>query len=157
MYACQSSNSSCYQTAYNQNGYGGMAYYSSATCGNGTYTGCTTDYEQSEIKYIVDAWKTAKAPLVTEARLITLEELKKLGYEWYDDGSFTCWQKTDSTPEWIMGENYLYWTMSADTNKEKNVWLIGKRSIGRVFSDNLDDYYGNAVRPVITLSKSVLN
>ena len=53
------------ETAYDQNGYGGMAYYTSETCGfpNGSYTyaGCITDYSQSEIKYVVDAWASDKA------------------------------------------------------------------------------------------------
>lgn len=64
-----------YQTAYNYNGYGGMAYYTSETCGwinnNLVETGCTTDYAQSEVKYVVDAWKIANAPAASEARLIT--------------------------------------------------------------------------------------
>ena len=46
-------------TAYDGNGYGGVAYYSSETCGwiNNSYvgTGCTCDYASSDIKYIVDA------------------------------------------------------------------------------------------------------
>ena len=54
-------------TATNQNGYGGMAYYTSETCGylNGSSgscvtTGCTIDYAQSEVKYAVDAWAKDK-------------------------------------------------------------------------------------------------
>ena len=54
-------------TATNQNGYGGMAYYTSETCGypNGSSgssvdIGCTTDYAQSEVKYAVDAWAKDK-------------------------------------------------------------------------------------------------
>ena len=43
------SNNSYYQTAWDYNGYGGMQYYSSSTCGyNGTDwidSGCTLDYE----------------------------------------------------------------------------------------------------------------
>ena len=72
-------------TATNQNGYGGMQYYSSSTCGyNGseyTYSGCTTEYAQSDIKYVVDAWKNAKAPLATEGRLITYDEYINLTIE----------------------------------------------------------------------------
>ena len=53
------------ETAYDQNGYGGMAYYTSETCGfpigSYTYAGCITDYSQSEIKYVVDAWASDKA------------------------------------------------------------------------------------------------
>lgn len=45
-----------YQKAYDNNGYGGMQYYSSETCnGYGNYSECKSDYEQSEVKYVVDA------------------------------------------------------------------------------------------------------
>ena len=56
--------SSSVGTATNQNGYGGMTYYSSETCGyvnsSWVYDGCTTDYAQSEVKYAVDAWAKDK-------------------------------------------------------------------------------------------------
>ena len=89
MYVCPSTDSSCYQTAYNNNGYGGMAYYSSTTCGyNGSGwvdSGCTTDYEQSEVKYVVDAWKTAQAPAASDARLISKQEIDdNFEFEEYD-------------------------------------------------------------------------
>ena len=36
----------------------------------------------SYVKIVVDAWKTAKAPMATEARLITIDELiEELGFE----------------------------------------------------------------------------
>ena len=47
----------------NRNGYGGMQY------------GNTNTYSTSYVKTVVDAWKTAKAPLATEARLITKQEI----------------------------------------------------------------------------------
>ena len=79
--------SSSVGTAYNQNGYGGMAYYTSETCGwvnnSRVETGCTTDYEQSEVKYVVDAWAADKVgSKLQEARLLTYEELiTDLGYD----------------------------------------------------------------------------
>ena len=79
-------------------GIGGIAYYSSATCGYDSnnqwqYSGCTTDYAQSEIKYVVDAWKAAQAPNATNARLITLDDLiDNLGME----------EKHNSTSYWII-------------------------------------------------------
>ena len=57
MYATYNTSASYYQTAENQNGYGGMVYYSSSTCGYptagsgvGVSTGCTNDYKTSDIK-----------------------------------------------------------------------------------------------------------
>lgn len=38
-------------------------------------TGCTTDYDSSEVKYVVDYWKTTNASQATEARLITKDEI----------------------------------------------------------------------------------
>ena len=160
MYACQSSNSSCYQTAYDNNGYGGMAYYSSATCGyNGSEwvdSGCTTDYAQSEVKYVVDAWKTAQAPLATNARLITINDLTdNLGME-LNKTNPTTYQitVTEDTPTWVMGENYWYWTMTTNTDKTAEVWRVCDRSRAYVGSDGVQYYGSDAVRPVITLSKA---
>ena len=161
MYACQSSDSSCYQTAYNINyngtytGIGGMAYYSSSTCGSSGSSGCTTDYAQSETKYVVDAWKTAQAPNAKNARLITIDDLTdNLGME-LNKTNPTTYQitVTEDTPTWVMGENYWYWTMTTDTDNVGQVWDLYYHSGAYVGSSSVRDS-GGAVRPVITLSKS---
>ena len=149
-------------TAYDNNGYGGMAYYSSETCGyvNNAWveTGCTTDYAQSEVKYVVDAWKTAKAPAATEARLITFDELKdNLGYELIDNGSTQVWLPADSTPSWVYNSNYSYWTMSQYNDSAFVVWHVS--SGGGLNSSSVYSTGGSfrVVRPVITISKSALS
>ena len=147
-------------TAYDNNGYGGMAYYTSETCGyvnnNWIYDGCTTDYAQSEVKYAVDAWKTAQAPLATNARLITLDDLTdNLGME-LNRTNPTTYQitVTEDIPTWVMGENYRYWTMTANTDETSQVWYVNPRSIAYVYSGHVGDGDGRVVRPVITLSKT---
>ena len=156
-------------TAYNYNGYGGMAYYSSETCGypndssgSSVTTGCTTDYAQSEVKYAVDAW--AKDKLKTSdlkedetgysSRLITLEELTtNLGFEYFSNGSVTFWQKTSSTPDWVYNSNYHYSTMSSYGDSASSVWDVhsgGDVNTGSVYGSN------NIVRPVVTILKSAL-
>ena len=165
MYVTSDTSASYYQQAYNINyngtdtGIGGMAYYSSATCGyNGSEwvdSGCTTDYAQSEVKYVVDAWKTAQAPLATNARLITLDDLTdNLGME-LNKTNPTTYQitVTEDTPTWVMGENYWYWTMTTNTDKTAEVWYVDGRSTATVFSAYVQRG-GSAVRPVITLSKT---
>ena len=154
---------SYYQQAYNINymgtdtGIGGMAYYSSATCnGSGDSSGCTTNYADSEIKYVVDAWKTAQAPNATNARLITLDDLTdNLGME-LNRINPTSYQitVTEDTPTWVMGENYGYWTMTTNTDKTAEVWRVYPRSNAFVFS--LAVFDTEVVRPVITLSKTTL-
>ena len=157
-----SSGDSYYRTAYDQNGYGGMAYYSSPTCGyNGTdwvYDECTTDYEQSEVKYVVDAWKAANAPAATEARLITYEELlNNLGYE----NNFTCTGgcfysgSLENIPNWVYNRNYYYWTMSPNNDSASYVWYVSYD--GGLSRHNVNYYgLGDVVRPVIILKKTTL-
>ena len=136
-------------TAYNTNGYGGMVYYGSETCGkvNGSWvhTKCTTNYVQSEVKYAVDAWKTAQAPQALEARLITYEELTtELGCI-----NNNC---TNSSNSWLYNSNYSYWTMSPYNNSTYLVWYVS--TSGSLISSGygVGDY--RVVRPVITISKS---
>ena len=154
-----SSSASYYRTAYDWNGYGGMAYYSSANCGygqdsNSTDSECTTDYGESEIKYVVDAWKNAKAPDAIEARLITTDDASEnLGYEWFDNGSAALWQKTELTPSWVYNIYYDYWTMSQYNDSTSAVW--GVNNDGSIDIHDVNNTY--VVRPVITLSKSNLS
>ena len=148
---------SYYQTAYDSNGYGGMAYYTSETCGyvNGNYvnTGCTTDYEQSEIKYVVDAWKTAKAPAATSARLITINEVVSLGYDNTCIEEGRC-EPSANVPTWLYNSNYWYCTSTQYNDSSSNVWLVSNNGeLGNYHVRNFD----GVVRPVITISKSVIS
>ena len=130
---------------YSSNGYTGMQYHSSSNAYDGSY-----------IKTTVDAWKAAKAPAATEARLITIDEVSSLGYEWYDNGSPAFWQKTENTPTWVYNSNYWYWTMSPYTNSASSVWDVGRNGSLRYYGVYGDDFRVGVVRPVIVLSKSEL-
>ena len=144
------------ETAYDNNGYGGMAYYTSETCGSPNHiyvgTGCTTDYASSEVKYAVDSWASAQAPAASDARLITLEDLKSLGYS--DDSciqSGHC-SKSAEAPSWLH-INSWYWASSQYNGSSSIVWGVGSRGL---------DYDGVhsrivVVRPVITISKSLIS
>lgn len=108
-----------------------MAFYSSVDCGYGTGShetvdGCITNYADSEIKYAVDAWKSAKAPLATEARLILFDELiDNLGYEWGTiNPSTEGWKPSSSTPSWVYNDSYWYWTDSETNNSGPIVWIV---------------------------------
>ena len=167
MYNTYDTSASYYQTAYDYNGYGGMAYYSSTTCGyptagNSTYveTGCTTDYAQSEVKYAVDAWAKDKfqtSDLKKDAtgystRLITFDELtNNLGYERKRDSISPSTNGT--TPDWVYNSNFYYWTMSQFNDSVLHIWGVnpGGRLDGRYVASSQ-----SAVRPVVTLLKSAL-
>ena len=136
-----------------------MAYYSSETCGyvNNSWikTDCITNYAQSEVKYVVDTWKITKAPVASEARLITYDELiDNLGYEWgVVDPSNEWWKQSALTPTWLYSSLYDYWTMSQFDDSEDCVMEVRRQEshAGGVLNSNV------AVRPVITINKSYLN
>ena len=159
-------------TAYDQNGYGGMAYYSSETCGytstseykTSVKTGCTTDYAKSEVKYVVDAWALDKLKasdlkedqIGYSARLITLDDLvDNLGY--VSSNLTTSYTSTaDVTPSWVYNSNYWYCTMSQYEDFNFNMWSVGNiGGDGYVSRDDVYDVY-DTVRPVITIKKSAI-
>ena len=151
---------SYYQTAYDSNGYGGMQYYSSSTCGyNGSswvYSGCTTNYAQSEIKYVVDAWKTAKAPAAIEVRLISKDEIETERKEYDPCGGCGAVATGDVAKyDWIYNNNYWYWTNTPYTDSSSDVWLVD--NIGVLGSNSVDSGFLGVVRPVITISKSLIS
>ena len=169
MYVTSNTSANYYQTAYNNNGYGGMAYYTSTTCGYPTAgdstfvsTGCTTDYAQSEVKYAVDAWAADKFQTSDlkedetgySARLITYDELiGNLGYGQAEDGYIRP-SVNDDTPLWVYNSNYWYWTMSPYGDSASHVWNV--YSGGSVSCDYVDGDNG-VVRPVVTFLKSSLS
>ena len=139
-----------------------MAYYSSEECGynsSGNYvtTGCKLNYAESDIKYVVDAWATDKVgSKLQEARLLTLDDMMDdLGIE-MNRTNPTTYQivQTEDTPQWVFGENYYYWTMTPNTDKDINVWNVSDGSPGYVYSNKVHSSYSGAVRPVVTISKS---
>ena len=149
--------------AYNRNGYGGMTYYSSDTCKSGTETGCTSDYDESDIKFAVDAWandKLTQSDLATDkfgykARLLTYEELTtSLGYEPAAKDATYINLNNENTPSWVYNSNYYYWTMSPYQDVARRVWGIGNN--GGVDANKVWNNYFGVVRPVVTFSKSAL-
>ena len=145
-------------TALNINGYGGMAYYSSDDCytvGHASYeTGCKVAYDLSDIKYVVDAWKIAEAPLALFARLINKEEIETEIRE-YDPcggcGSVATGEFAKN--DWVYNSSYSYWTMSPMDGSTSYVFDVDKSGL----LADCGVYHQGLVRPVIVLPKSALN
>ena len=124
--------------------------------GNAMHYGVTNDYSTSYVKTTVEAWRNAQAPATSEARLISLNELKNsLGYEWgVYDVSNEGWIPSESTPVFI--SSYDYWTMTPYNDSSSNVWKINNG--GSISVADVTIPYGlSRVRPVIVLDKSVLS
>ena len=150
--------------AYNKNGYGGMTYYSSDTCKAGTETGCTSDYDDSDIKFAVDSWandKFTEGVLKTDtlgykARLLTYEELTTtLGYTPAAKDVTSMNLNSDNTPSWVYDSNYHYWTMSPYQDEVSRVWDVYNN--GNVNAHKFWTHFNYVVRPVITISKSLIS
>lgn len=146
-------------TAYDENGYGGMAYYSSDnecyTVGHKSFRdGCSSSYDQSHIKYVVDAWKDAEAPLAIEAKLIDKEAIITETREYDPCGHCGLIETGEfAKSDWIYNSNYSYWTMSQVENSMSEVLAINKS--GLIIIENVYNYF--VVRLVIVLSKSLLS
>ncbi len=152
-------------TAYNSSGYGGMAYYSSETCGyvNGSYvdTGCTTDYAQSEVKYVVDAWKIADAPAAIEARLLSKNEYQdNCVEEEYQSSPSEINTKFVPQYDWLASNDYWYWTSTSYNDSLSSVGSVlrgGDLNYTDVYALFSHGSRSAVVRPVIVLPKSALN
>ena len=148
--------------AYNISGYGGMTYYNREDCGfvNGSFisTGCTNNWEDSDIKYVVDGWTLnnfSQEDFIVDSkgytfRLITLDELKNnLGY------GVSSNQVNENVPSWVYNSKYWYWTMP--TNVSAQTWYVNKNGeYSNYHNKNVGYYNDGVVRPVVTLKKSAL-
>ena len=150
--------------AYDQNGYGGVAYFSNEECTGGQYakvSGCTNDYEKSDVKHIVDSWQESNIDSndLKLTRLITYEDLESLDYEWITSELYgnvrARLTKTDATPGWIYNDNFNYWTMKLYENygvdviqSDGNLRYFFGGGNSRVYE------YGSTVRPVVELYKN---
>ena len=165
MYATDDTSADYYQSAKNVNNYGGMQYYSSSTCYSigftGDSSGCTGNYNQSHIKYVVDAWAADNSNFAStvlkevdgyKARLITVDELvANMGYVL--NSAATAYNLTpDTTPDWVWNSQYIYWTMSPNYDR---VWTV--QNSGHLNGDWAIYNIDLVVRPVINLSKSAIS
>ena len=151
--------------------YGGVTYYSSDTChadeddNDITPTGCIADYNESDIKHIVDAWAEDKIEekYLKEARLIKVDEVEMQSVQ-RDGCGHGCWYtSTGIKHNWVYSNQYEYWTMSLADSTTTPIYVVADcddfLKKGTSFSDNNGFGYYNyyaAVRPVIVLSKSAL-
>ena len=149
--------------ANNFNGYGGMFYYTTETCGytsvsDTVSTGCTTDYNESDVKYVVDNWEEnnfqsndLKIVDGISARLISIEDLERLGYIKNKSGNYPI---NSNIPTWFYNSNYAYYTMTPLSSH--GIYIVA--TTGSVSTQDILYRYAGSflIRPVVTLKKSAL-
>ena len=149
--------------AYNKNGYGALSYYSSESCGlvNGEIvnTGCITDYDESDIKFIVDAWANdvlnntnLKVVDGYSVRLIKDIELETFGYGFIGNGVVNV---NATVPTWVYDSQYAYWTMTPYPNHKFNVRVVRNQGTTQ-YHAVYRSYNSDTVRPVINVYKSAI-
>ena len=166
MYNTRAGNS-YYHQAYDLIGdgtIGGVSYYTSANCGypdsyttNMQTSGCTSAYDLSEIKYIVDSWAAAKFSSDQlkqvgdyRARLIEKNEIEMEEYEQCTQFQ-GCYNATRIKDTWMYNSNYWYWTMSPNNDSSSSVWYVNPNGILSNYSVRKNN---GAVRPVINVYKN---
>ena len=153
-------------TAYNENGYGGIAYYTSENCGyvNNSWveTGCTTNYSQSEVKYVVDAWTNDKLnasdlkldSLGYKSRLMTKEEYLNNGT---NETITTISENILKFTPFDYISRYHYWTMSVYEDSNNYIYEVHYIDFWNyIVHAYRGGYIGEKVRPVINLKKSAI-
>ena len=154
------SNESYYQTAFNANGYGGIAYYGSSTCGyNGSEwisDGCTTDYELSEAKYVIDNWVNSNLSNVFRARLITKDEYELMTtIETYETPTEPG-RRTFPMYNWMYNNDYKYWTMTPEDDSSTVLFIVNQDGFlsGGYVGDFRYAVRPHVLRPVVELYKN---
>lgn len=157
-----------FRVAYQNGNYGGMAYYTSPNCGydstksnkNFDSSNCTTSYDLSEVKYVVDAWAANylnETDLVIDSsgynvRLINEEDLNALGSSKNRD-----YYSFKTNYKWL--NDYLYWTMIANSSNYMYVLTSWGGITSYPVYYGTDSYSGSeycGVRPVVILKRSGL-
>lgn len=153
-------------------GSGGMAYYTSETCThelvwNGSsyntvgeiYEGCKTNYQESDVKKVIDNWSKDKFKdnLIEvngyKSRLLNESDLiDNLGFE-YSAGSTYLHINGSENSDWIFG-NKNYWTMMEYNNDYGKSILRVDVSRQLLATSVINTIY--AVRPVVNIDKCAI-
>ena len=150
--------------AYDYSGTGLMAYYENEECyysgrGSTVSTSCSTDYSNSAVKKVVDAWALDKfsSNSIKDTRLITIDEFNDYAeYEEHDycGGCGTKVEELIESKAWIGGG---YFTMSPYNNSDSEIWVIGVNKPASTEVGSMTNAGYRSIRPVVELYKSALN
>ena len=150
--------------AYDSDGTGLMAYYENEGCyysghGSTVSTSCSTDYSDSAVKKVVDAWALDKfsSNSIKNARLITIDEFNDYAeYEEHDycGGCGTKVEELIESKAWIGGG---YYTMSPYNNSDSEIWVISGNKPASTEVGSMTGSGYLSIRPVVEIYKSALN
>ena len=138
-------------------GIGLIPYYSSNKCNSSNISDCTTDFNNSNIRIVIDNWSSEfEDDLVSvngyKARIITIDDLfDKLNYTYRWIVTHSAYAYTEYTPEWAYNKNISCWTMTPFEDSNTNIYVNSDLIVTR----SVFDLY--AVRPIINLNKCAID
>ena len=144
---------------YDNNGYGGVAFYSSENCNDSIDYNCKKDYASSDIKKIVDSWENSVIKNIGvihnnydyEVRILKRDDLlNTLGYNFY--GGTDGYVLSKYAPYFLNSLKDCWTSFSTSDDNDK----ILRMRIGNLVDDNIYSYK-NLVCPVVILTKKNLN
>ena len=158
VYVTSNVNSNYYKKAKDVNGYGGLAYFSSEVCSSDTrdFSGCTTDYELSEAKYVIDNWVNSNLSNVFRARLITKDEYELMTtIETYETPTEPG-RRTFPMYNWMYNNDYKYWTMTPEDDSSTVLFIVNQDGFlsGGYVGDFRYAVRPHVLRPVVELYKN---
>lgn len=141
---------------------GQVPFYYSNKCNSYSNTsGCKTNYEESNIKIIVDNWAESEfndGDLINvdnyKARLLSKDDLfNNFGYIGSIRNTSLSYEITEDTPSWVSltnGSNSQFWLMDY-CNSTKIYYILEDKNINYSYV-----FDSKSVRPVINLNKNAI-
>lgn len=130
-------------------------YYYSDNCNADVDSSCTSNYQESIVKTIINNWYNDNISKVHQikvndeyTRLLDIDELmEKFGYIKQGFASDVEVVATEDTPKWLYDSSYNYWISGSFSDSTLRVCAVSK------YVSLLDVYDISRIRPVIYLSK----
>ena len=150
-----SSEINAYNTSYTSTN-GEYPYLENSSCTNGNTINCSTNYDTSNIKSIIDNWSSNyNNDLVSingyKARLVNENDISNnFSYENYVSGTDSRIQTTSDTPSWVIINGKSYWSMYNSSDSNTRVYGVSNT----LSSENV--YNKLYIRPVINLKKCAI-
>ena len=144
-----------YNTSYTSTN-GEYPYLENSTCTSGNTTNCSTNYDNSNIKTIIDNWSNSyNNDLISingyKARLVNNNDIMDyFAYESYYASPNNGYRASSDTPSWAYINGKPYWSMK--TSEDSNIQVYG---VSNTLSSE-DVYNKLYIRPVINLKKCAI-
>ena len=145
-----------YNTDYTSTN-GEYPYLENSTCTSSNTSNCSTNYDSSSIKTIIDSWSSKyNNDLITingyKARLVNNTDIMDyFAYESYYASPNNGYRASSDTPNWAYINGSKYWSMQVSEDSNTQIYGVSNT----LSSENV--YNKLYIRPVINLKKCAID